>query len=796
MSAIDITQTEPESHENLPLKDSTKNSNPASSKKHSEKKQKSLSQYFPKISIKFKNNINISNDKDHNDITHKSHDDINNEGCASSPIEIDSTSLNSPTSSASSRTSIEDDVSYTPLSADISKRPLISRGPNKGLPRLAPNEKFVNGEIVLKRAYHRKSEINAELEQPKSKTTKIKTKTKAKAKTKAKTKTKTKTKTKMTPSIANKKRKLIMEENEKENEKKKKKKIKEKAKKIPDGPLIGFTIEQYYDTDIENDQDYSQLSKLVEHGSLSEYTSDITTILLFINQFRSLFPNHLNIGPQDIEDGLGFTSLAWQTMIQNSKIDGINSPRVYELRHPPRPPPASNLMEKLFCQLLALILNRKKPVEIKSFGRAVEELSQQALNFGLPNEWKVLIPSIIKTPEGEEQVLSLNEILYGNSSKSGNNLNIGNIQYGKLVSNAVLSQFSFPDLNPPERLVLLRILVQWALSNSELVRAIINEKFMAQDQSLVKDTYYIEKTKLIEETEGENEHKLKQTKFKKQNSNVIINIDSNQEEETQKEIDNIHEHPLSLRHLNYLIGDDGYRYRFYLVTGVEASVFKLYARNEREVVEMSNEVNGELDQKADEWFEVASSAEELEVFVQYLGELLHPGSTIKSESMVPEVTEDKDGDIEMITSSIENCDNTETDTVSQLPKRCIKRLVKLETFLKDAVPEFYEMESRIKRRNVKEQRKRKQIEALKAAESGNGAYVGRTRGKRINYFESFEERNDEGDDYEKEELTENDNENEPSSALGSRRSNRLRNRHLNTDTSRESSRSRSVSSLR
>ncbi|GIZ47075.1 hypothetical protein CKM354_001017600 [Cercospora kikuchii] len=141
------------------------------------------------------------------------------------------------------------------------------------------------------------------------------------------------------------------------------------------------------------------------HEEVLADNPDIAFIVMFRSRFNEAFPGKCpQFGPQDIERGV---------------VDSIPSP---EIQH-------------LLCALLGLVLNRKKPVERTSYGRALEEamLSHKSQ---WPHKW-----------EGHNP-------LHG----------------GK----------DFNNMSPSERLNLLRTLIVWALGSSELISGIIKDKYKQQ----------------------------------------------------------------------------------------------------------------------------------------------------------------------------------------------------------------------------------------------------------------------------------------------------------------------------
>ncbi|KAG9879047.1 hypothetical protein KCU94_g21278, partial [Aureobasidium melanogenum] len=129
---------------------------------------------------------------------------------------------------------------------------------------------------------------------------------------------------------------------------------------------------------------------------------DVAFLVMFRSRFSHAFPSKLpHFGPQDIERGVA--------------------------ESPPSPQ-----VEDLMCAMLALVLNRKKPVERGHHGRAMEEaLSTQK------HQWP----------------LSWNRV------------------------NPLAGSRTFPDMSPAERLNLLRTLAIWSLTSSEIVSQTIKDSY-------------------------------------------------------------------------------------------------------------------------------------------------------------------------------------------------------------------------------------------------------------------------------------------------------------------------------
>ncbi|KAK7888208.1 hypothetical protein LTR67_009085 [Exophiala xenobiotica] len=138
-----------------------------------------------------------------------------------------------------------------------------------------------------------------------------------------------------------------------------------------------------------------------------EYTladnDSIAFIVMFTSRFHEAFPKYLTaIGPQDIERGISGET-------------------------------PDELVEKLLCALLGLVLNRKKEVERGHYGRALED------------------------------AISSNHHQWITAWKGSNP-----IHGGKNFNN---------NMTPEERLNLLKALALWSLNSSEVVQRLIKESY-------------------------------------------------------------------------------------------------------------------------------------------------------------------------------------------------------------------------------------------------------------------------------------------------------------------------------
>ncbi|GAB7355244.1 hypothetical protein MBLNU459_g5795t1 [Dothideomycetes sp. NU459] len=138
------------------------------------------------------------------------------------------------------------------------------------------------------------------------------------------------------------------------------------------------------------------------HVEVMADNPDIAFIVMFRSRFSAAFPPKLpHYGPQDIERGV---------------VDSVPSAQV----------------ENLLCALLALVLNRKKPIERGHYGRAIEEaISTQKHQW--PRSWN--------------------------------------------ATNPLPGTKTFNDLDPAQRLDFLKTLILWSLTTSDVISTTIKDSY-------------------------------------------------------------------------------------------------------------------------------------------------------------------------------------------------------------------------------------------------------------------------------------------------------------------------------
>ncbi|KAM9915135.1 hypothetical protein OXX59_010652, partial [Metschnikowia pulcherrima] len=100
---------------------------------------------------------------------------------------------------------------------------------------------------------------------------------------------------------------------------------------------------------------------------------DVTYIMAFLSMFRAVLQIQ-PLGPADFETGLGFE--------EESRIEASGSGSSSHTSN------VSPTMDLLFRKLLALVLNRKKPILKIGQRSALSELKSKYITLGLPSEWR------------------------------------------------------------------------------------------------------------------------------------------------------------------------------------------------------------------------------------------------------------------------------------------------------------------------------------------------------------------------------------------------------------------------
>lgn len=455
---------------------------------------------------------------------------------------------------------------------------------------------------------------------------------------------------------------------------------KSKIIKLLPGPLIGLSSSLYDDNLMQAKENKLKSTKeKLAFGYpvlAAPHAKDISIILMFLNKYKDIvFGKEVYyIGPHDFEIGLSLTKY-FQEALPNEDDEYVNY-RLKEDREPYDPNYVSPLMTILFCKLLGLVLNKKKDILLVSQKGAIGELRSQVLTLGLPSEWtdssNVLSKRLETGKDGEEKE-------EGNKPVDTNNPEIleterYSYEEPKVVYNpfkdAGFEKNGLKALTPVNRLIMLRTLVQWSLSNSESLKSYINENANYQDVGGERSTYYVARSIIKGFKNAEDASKEAELRISKRNANKKASAEAN--DPKSEEIESVTKfvdpqsdplsHPLRWRIDDMCIADIGFNVgRFYLCRMADAdggglsslrkmknvytnfrelkdipSSFKLYVEDVHQmIVEDFTEFGIEFDEKGNEvkspepfnqpssnWYEVAGNAAELKTFIDYVSEKL------------------------------------------------------------------------------------------------------------------------------------------------------------------------------
>lgn len=442
------------------------------------------------------------------------------------------------------------------------------------------------------------------------------------------------------------------------------------SRQLP-GPLIGLHYDLYDENILNAPQNIIATSEKIALGfpvKESPYASDILTIVAFLMKFQKVTDIY-GIGPKNIEEGLSLPifALGKESEENGNEEQGLNEEKVEESFQSDRkydPKYVSDEMNQLFYRLLTLVLNRKKPIH--SHGKAIAELKTMSVVLGLPKEWKEQpIPSAEKTAIEEvtfSPVDPSKEILL---SKIPETIE-PKVKYNPFYSTE-FERYGLEGLeNPVDRLILLRTLLQWSLTSSDLMKNYISQNLQAQDIPGDKDSQYA----AVSILKG-----FKYTEALKKEAE--IKLSKRKSEEGVKYVDptsNPLNHCLELRLNEHLVGDLGFHAgRFFLCRmwgedngglssikkmkttwSTSASLrvelpsnFKLYVQDVYSMLvgaltndgiefdEDGKEVESLTVQPGSTWYEVASNSEELANFVDYLASRLGINSDVSAPTVIP-----------------------------------------------------------------------------------------------------------------------------------------------------------------
>lgn len=374
------------------------------------------------------------------------------------------------------------------------------------------------------------------------------------------------------------------------------------------------------------------------------YANDIMYLVSFLSKFKEIIPIK-NLGPKSFEEGLSLPALREQAETPRFKLKEtpFQNASDYDVNY------VSPEMEELLKRLLTLVLNRKK--DVVSASSAIQELKPQSSKLGLPKEWKLYSPAEREAYDAGEPVDPTHpDILITEFPRESDFV----ITFNPFYTNEFESKGLRGLSNPLDRLLILKTLAQWSLSTSDSIKNYINQNVQNQELPGDKDTYYASRALLY----GFDNCRQAKTKADARLSKMKST------EDDLKYVDPTSDptaHSMNLRLVDHLVGDLGfYAGRFYLcrmadgengglssvnkmsailkgqdvgLGTVPPSDFKLYVQDTYLIFIGSAKADGvEFDEDGNEvenvsyrnfddsehWYEVASTAEELKAFIDYL----------------------------------------------------------------------------------------------------------------------------------------------------------------------------------
>lgn len=417
------------------------------------------------------------------------------------------------------------------------------------------------------------------------------------------------------------------------------------------GPLVAVHYDLYDDNLFEAQENSTVAHEPIALGfnvKRNPYLGDVIFIMAFLAKFPEiLYVGH--IGPQDIEDGLGLSKSPKQT------DEGVNE----------ESPGVSPLMDNLFCKLLTLVLNRKKIITPGNYKSGVQDLRSNYIGFGLPEEWRddafTRIVSSLPVDSADRVDPSKPAV-----SEEDNYEYLAPLEKLNPMHEKAFEDYGLAGIpNPVDRLIMMRCLVIWSLSASNVLKAHLALVVNKQEIAGEKDTLYASRPILKGFTQTIDLKKDLEAKLAKKGKTTASPQGTPDPDSTQRYIDPTSDpvvHPMALRLNEFIVGDCGFRIgRFYLVrmadpsggglssvdkmkavakdpTGIKLSIpskFKLYVEDVHSVLLDSLRVFGvEFDKHGNEvhmppryddtkhWHEVASNGAELTAFTKHLAQRL------------------------------------------------------------------------------------------------------------------------------------------------------------------------------
>lgn len=448
----------------------------------------------------------------------------------------------------------------------------------------------------------------------------------------------------------------------------KKKNVQPKKRKDIPGSIVGAYYDAYEPDSVDKivsqkDEDLN-LVALGFEMTPAPYAKDIMTILEFTNKFKSVLGDLESLGPQDFEEGLKLRP-STPYPLENAKQKTAEKLYDYETNLGDE---VSPLMNSLLYRLLTLVLNRKRPIDKNLLKRGLEELKTQVLLWGLPIEWRD-DSSIFQNNE-----ISNNQDEVPVDPETPEILDSSRIEYGttKPLPHTPLDNEDFEinglnSLEPKDRLIFLRSLVQWCLTNSDIIKQEVSEYLSKQESSGEKETYYI--SRFVKDGSKGIEASSKEKPFAKKKQQTASKEGTPDVRESSNELNadpkaNPLDHHMSFRLLTFYAGDAGINGRFFLcrsassktgglatykdistlltdsksiddlLTEEQPSRFKLYVQDVTtmlsDVYRSEGSIDGIVEESLDPWYEIAGDTVELKKFVDHLSGKL---SSIRSKQL-------------------------------------------------------------------------------------------------------------------------------------------------------------------
>lgn len=414
------------------------------------------------------------------------------------------------------------------------------------------------------------------------------------------------------------------------------------------GPFVSLNYDLYDDNLITAPINETAAQEKLAFGfpvQKKPWLLDVTYIIAFLGIFKDIVQIG-PLGPADFEKGLG---LGYNSEEDPDIIGAI--------------PNVSPTMDLLFRKLLALVLNRKKPIARDGQRSALQELKSKYIEFGLPREWRddtnIHVTNTIVCDTTEDRVDESKPQISAEEAVEFE----GPQELFNPFHESGFEKFGLGGITSPEdRCIMMRCLVTWCLSESSTIRQQLADSINKQDTSGERDTFYASRAILKGFSQTIETKKDLQRKFSKKGKQGLPAGGSETFPAYFDPTSDPFNHPLSFRFNEFVVGDCGFHIgRFYLVrmadpssgrvssldqmrgattdrAGVRLSTpsgFALCVEDVHSVlVESLGEFGVEFDKEGNEvesninadeshhWYCVASNCEQLESFLAHISKVL------------------------------------------------------------------------------------------------------------------------------------------------------------------------------